>query len=136
MKRHSLRHALRVPDVAYAGNPASGFAIYDSYGYGGRRGWFVAGGTSAGAPQWSGLLAIANGVRIERGKSTLNAVSAVEAVLYGIASASYRTTFHDVTSGANGACGAVCDAMPGYDYVTGLGRPIAGNLVQALIDAP
>ncbi|MDN7672681.1 S53 family peptidase [Burkholderia oklahomensis] len=125
-----------VPDVAYDGDPASGFAIYDSYGYGGQRGWFVVGGTSAGAPQWSGLLAIANGVRVERGKSTLNAVSAVEAALYGIASAAYRTTFYDVTSGANGACGAVCDATPGYDYVTGLGRPIAGNLVQALIDAP
>ncbi|KVK74120.1 S53 family peptidase [Burkholderia sp. MSMB1498] len=125
-----------VPDVAYDGDPASGFAIYDSYGYGGQRGWFVVGGTSAGAPQWSALLAIANSVRVERGKSTLSALSAVEALLYGIASASYQTAFYDVTSGSNGTCGSLCDAMRGYDYVTGLGRPIAGSLVQALIDAP
>ncbi|WP_179404715.1 S53 family peptidase [Burkholderia guangdongensis] len=126
-----------VPDVAYDADPATGFAVLDSYGYLGERGWFVVGGTSAGAPQWSGLLAIANGVRITRGKMTLNAVGAAQAVLYGLASSpAYAANFYDVTAGSNGACGALCNAAVGYDYVTGLGRPIVSHLIQALIDAP
>ncbi|MDF3084784.1 S53 family peptidase [Burkholderia sola] len=125
-----------LPDVAYDADPASGFAVYDSYGYAGQSGWFVVGGTSAGAPQWSALIAIANSVRIARGKTTLNAVSAIQSVLYGLASSAYATNFRDIVSGSNGACGTLCTAATGYDYVTGLGRPIAANLVQALITAP
>ena len=37
------------PDVAYDADPYTGFAVYDSYYYGGG-GWFDIGGTSAGAP--------------------------------------------------------------------------------------
>ncbi|WP_334042279.1 S53 family peptidase [Burkholderia ambifaria] len=125
-----------VPDVAYHADPASGFAVYDSYGYAGQSGWFVVGGTSAGAPQWSALIAIANSVRIARGKTTLNAVGAIHTVLYGLASSAYATNFRDIVSGSNGACGTLCTATAGYDYVTGLGRPMAVNLVQALIAAP
>ncbi|AIO37590.1 S53 family peptidase [Burkholderia sp. AU19243] len=125
-----------VPDVAYDADPASGFAVYDSYGYAGQRGWFVVGGTSAGAPQWSALVAIANGVRIARGKTTLNAVGALQTVLYGLASSAYAANFRDIVSGSNGVCGTLCNAAAGYDYVTGLGRPMAANLVQALIAAP
>ncbi|WP_038774415.1 hypothetical protein [Burkholderia pseudomallei] len=94
------------------------------------------GGEFLSETQYDGQFMSANGVWVKRGKATLNAVSAAEAVLYGIASASYQTSFYDVTSGVNRACGSLCNATPGYDYVTGLGRPIASNLVQALIDAP
>ena len=125
-----------VPDVAYSADPASGFAVYDAYGYQGQRGWFVVGGTSAGAPQWSGLLAIANSVRVSNGKTTLNAVNAINAALYTIAGAAYTTDYHDIASGTNGLCGALCTAVSGYDYVTGLGSPAAYHLVGALIDAP
>ncbi|HEF5178512.1 TPA: S53 family peptidase [Burkholderia cenocepacia] len=125
-----------LPDVAYDADPASGFAVYDSYGYAGQGGWFVVGGTSAGAPQWSALIAIANSLRIAHGKTTLNAVSALQTVLYGLAASAYAANFHDIVSGSNGACGALCTATTGYDYVTGLGRPMAANLVQALIAAP
>ncbi len=34
------------PDVSFDANPNTGFAVYDTYGY---RGWYVIGGTSAGA---------------------------------------------------------------------------------------
>ncbi|KUY83093.1 S53 family peptidase [Burkholderia sp. RF4-BP95] len=125
-----------VPDVAYDSDPASGFAVYDSYGYAGQRGWFVVGGTSAGAPQWSALVAIANSLRIARGKTTLNAVSAIQSVLYGLASSAYVANFRDIVSGSNGTCGTLCTTAVGYDYVTGLGRPIAANLIQALMAAP
>ncbi|MGC2944285.1 S53 family peptidase [Burkholderia ambifaria] len=125
-----------VPDVAYHADPASGFAVYDSYGYAGQSGWFVVGGTSAGAPQWSALIAIANSVRIARGKTALNAVGAIHTVLYGLASSASATNFRDIVSGSNGVCGTLCTATAGYDYVTGLGRPMAADLVQALIAAP
>jgi hypothetical protein len=39
-----------------------------------------------------------------------------------------------VTSGGNGSCGTVCQAAGGYDYVTGLGSPNAGNLIPALVN--
>ena len=51
------------PDVAYDASPSTGFAVYDSYPYeiGGRASaGSQVGGTSAGAPQWAALLAIAD----------------------------------------------------------------------------
>jgi subtilase family serine protease len=51
------------PDVSYAGDPATGFAVYSSTPYLGQSGWFQMGGTSAGAPQWAGILAASNSLR-------------------------------------------------------------------------
>ncbi len=45
------------PDVSYDANPYTGFAVYDTYG---GNGWAEYGGTSAGAPQWAALIAIAD----------------------------------------------------------------------------
>lgn len=121
-----------VPDVSYDADPNTGFAVYDSIRYKGQKGWFQVGGTSAGAPQWSALLAIANSMRIANGKGTL---SATGNAIYAAAAASvYNVNFHDVTSGSNGSCGALCTAMPGYDYVTGLGSPWANNIIPALVN--
>ena len=39
------------PDVAFDANPATGYAVYDSFAYDGAApGWAQIGGTSAGAP--------------------------------------------------------------------------------------
>src|SRR5205807_5405207 len=46
-----------VPDVAFNGASASPFAVYDTAAYGG---WLTVYGTSAGAPQWAALVAIAD----------------------------------------------------------------------------
>jgi hypothetical protein len=80
------------------------------------------GGTSAGTPQWAGLLAIADQGRALAGKPALtDAASAV----YGLpASAS-----HDVTAGGNGAV----NAGPGYDRITGRGSPYADRVVSGLV---
>jgi subtilase family serine protease len=51
------------PDVAYDANPSTGFPVYDAAD----NGWFTVGGTSAGAPQWAALIAIAN-----QGRQVLN----------------------------------------------------------------
>jgi subtilase family serine protease len=118
-----------VPDVAYDADPNTGFSVYDSFSYNGQTGWFNVGGTSAGSPQWAGLLAIANSMRVAQGKATLNLSGAN---LYSAASSAYSWNYHDVTSGTNGTCGAICTATSGYDYVTGGGSPVANNLINTL----
>ncbi|RQS70182.1 peptidase S8/S53 subtilisin kexin sedolisin [Burkholderia sp. Bp8963] len=122
-----------VPDVGYDANPSTGFAVYDSVTYQRQAGWFQVGGTSAGAPQWSALVAIANSLRAAAGKSRL---SAAYNTLYAAGKSAYGSNFHDVTTGSNGNCGAVCNAAGGYDYVTGLGSPHAPALVPALVSQP
>ena len=57
-----------VPDVVYDGNPTTGFAVYDSS----NGGWVTLGGTSAGAPQWAALIAIADQIRATDGKASLD----------------------------------------------------------------
>ena len=124
----ALRRA--TPDVAYAGDPATGFAVYSSTSYDGQSGWFQMGGTSAGAPQWAGILAAANQLRKAVGKPLLSAVNAsgatpLHTLLYGTGVRS-TSALADVTTGSNGTCGTVCNAGPGYDTVTGLGSPRRG----------
>ena len=56
------------PDVAYDASPSTGFAVYDSTPYNGTSyGWMQIGGTSAGAPQWAALVAIADQGRAAAG---------------------------------------------------------------------
>jgi hypothetical protein len=108
-----------VPDVAYDGSGGSPFAVYDSYGY---SGWVEVYGTSAGAPQWAGLVAIADQGRALAGKSSLDGATQTLPAIYQLPS----SDFHDVTSGNNGGHFATA----GYDLVTGRGSPEA-NLVMA-----
>jgi subtilase family serine protease len=116
-----------VPDVAYGADPNIGFAVYDSVKYNGQSGWFQVGGTSAGAPQWAGLFAIANAIRLG---TSMTPLTLPDADLYPAAGTAGN--FHDVTSGTNGTCGSLCTAAPGYDDVTGLGSPVTSNLMSSL----
>lgn len=117
------------PDVSYNANPGTGYAIYDSMGISGVTGWFQVGGTSAGTPQWAALVAIANSMRAAERKTNL---SSTNTILYSLAKSAIATNFHAVTQGQNGNCGQICDALPGYDYVTGLGTPQVSALVSSL----
>jgi len=91
---------------------------------------FAWGGTSAAAPQWSALIAIANSMRAATRKSPLSSTNGDS---YTLAKSRIGVYFHAVTNGTNGSCGAVCDAGPGYDFVTGLGSPQAAKLIAALV---
>ena len=122
-----------VPDVSYNANPGTGYAIYDSIGINGYAGWFQVGGTSAGAPQWAALMAITNSQRAAVRKANL---TSTDATLYSTAKTNLGNYFHAVTTGTNGSCGVLCDALAGYDYVTGLGTPQSKVLVAALISHP
>jgi subtilase family serine protease len=107
-----------VPDVAYNASSNSPYAVYDStYG-----GWIEVYGTSAGAPQWAALVAIADQGRALVGQGTLDGASQTLPTLYRLP----QSDFHDITSGSNGGY----SAGTGYDLVTGRGSPI-GNLVVA-----
>ena len=110
------------PDVAYNASSGSPYAVYDSSGYGG---WIEVYGTSAGVPQWSALVAIADQGRALQGEGTLDGPSQTLPALYQMPS----SNFHDITTGSNGAY----SAGPGYDLVTGLGTPIANLVVSSLV---
>jgi subtilase family serine protease len=101
------------PDVSYNADPATGVAVYDSYASGG--GWGQYGGTSAGAPQWAALIALA-----DQGRTTKLSSSGTLTALYN---APCSTNFHNVTG--NGA-------TTGYDLAAGLGSPRANALISYL----
>ena len=127
-----------VPDVAYHADPQSGFVVYDSNTYLGSTGWQEIGGTSAGAPQWAALMAIANSIRRKAAPSKAP-LTGSNPHLYSIATdPGYASNYHDVTAGnnTNGHCGPLCTATKGYDFVTGLGSPNAANLINALASLP
>lgn len=91
------------PDVSYNADPSTGFLVYDSYGYNGGRGWFIVGGTSAGAPQWAAIYTF--------GKTATNPNF--------YANIHYGTIFSDIIEGSN-----KYSAGLGYDLATGIGSPI------------
>ena len=125
-----------VPDVAYNANVNNGFPVYDSNPFQGSTGWHEIGGTSAGAPQWAALLAIANSLRKSAGKQTLTGSNPS---LYSAATgASSSINYHDIVAGTNtnGQCGPLCSATVGYDFVTGFGSPNAANLISELSSLP
>lgn len=101
------------PDVSYNGAPETGFAVY-------RGDWQTVGGTSAGAPQWAGLIALANEERAANGLGTLNQT---QALVYRLPT----EDFHDVVVGSNGY-----SAGFGYDLVTGRGSPYADRIIEDL----
>ena len=122
-----------VPDVSYNSNPSTGYAVYDTYGMSGQSGWFQVGGTSAAAPQWAALVAIANSMRTAQRKARL---SSTDTPLYALGKTSANADYHPVTQGSNGNCGTMCTAGAGYDYVTGLGTPKAPAMIAALVAKP
>lgn len=138
------------PDVSYDGDPNTGFAVYDSVPDQGFSGWEEVGGTSAGAPQWAALVAIADQGRTLAGTGTLDGATQTLPLLYSLYSApdttgysTYASDFNDVqTTGGGqfhwrfGGFGANDNpATAGYDTATGLGSPVAGPIVDALINA-
>ncbi len=105
------------PDVGYDADPHTGYYVEENGS------WYAVGGTSAGAPQWAGLIADVNQGRAALGMGTLG--SSLLPAIYGVSSAD----FHDVTSGNNGYA-----AGKGYDVVTGRGSPVANLLIRDLVN--
>ena len=118
-----------IPDVSF---PADNFLIYDTtiktpffQGHPEWAHWAVVGGTSASAPCWAGLIAIANQIR---GKP----LGLVQPALYSLKG----KDMHDITTGDN-SYGNIQGyrAVPGFDLTTGWGTPIASTFLPALAKA-
>ena len=113
------------PDVAFLADPNPGVYVYDSVPRFGQSGpWWHEGGTSLGAPAWSGLIADADALRTSEGLGTLDGASQTLPALYSLPA----TDFFDITTGSN----KTYSAGPEYDLVTGLGTPNAAQLVPDL----
>ncbi|MET7284304.1 hypothetical protein [Streptomyces sp. NPDC005573] len=95
-------------DVSAVADPATGVAVYDTYG---GSGWAVYGGTSASAPIIAGVYALAG---------TPGATDYPAKYPY-----SHTANLNDVTTGNNGTCSTsyFCTARAGYDGPTGWGTP-------------
>lgn len=121
-----------VPDVAYNAAIDGGVLVYYSAEGPSTAGFYLFGGTSAGAPQWAGIFALANQLRAQNGKTPLGFANPA---IYSIAQlASYPADFHDITVGNNTLVGTTdgFSAQPGYDLATGWGTPNVANLVRDL----
>ena len=129
-----------VPDVAYQASARTGVLVYmtepattaSSTGCGGANpcsiGWFVVGGTSAGSPQWAGLIAIADQMA---GRD----LGYINPKLYQIGNdpVRYANDFNDLSLGNNQTSTIPgYSASQGWDAVTGLGTPNAANLLPDL----
>ena len=94
--------------MAAVADPATGVAVYDTYG---ESGWLEVGGTSAYSPIIASVYALAG---------TPAAGSNTASYPY-----SHTANLFDVTSGSDGSCSPayLCTAQAGYDGPTGLGTP-------------
>jgi len=137
-----------VPDVAYNAGVDGGVLAHWGVGliyYGLVTGpsdpnysliFFIFGGTSAGSPQWSGLVALADQMAHRR-------IGFINDTLYAISHSSkqYGAAFHDITSGNNILPISDTETIPGFqagkgwDAVTGLGTPKANVLVPLLANS-
>jgi subtilase family serine protease len=120
-----------VPDVAADGDPVTGIAVITGNPGGG---YAISGhaGTSASAPLWAGIIALAD-------QYARRHLGFVNPAIYRIArSSQYHRAFHDVTAGSSNTAefphGTITGyrAVPGWDPVTGWGSPDAQVLVPLL----
>jgi subtilase family serine protease len=130
---HGVGSMRGVPDVAADANPnpGSGLPVVTANSGGG---YTISehGGTSASAPIWAGIIALAD----QYAKRHLGFVNPA---IYRIArSQRYQQAFHDITAGAINTAtfphGTITgyQAGPGWDPVTGWGSPNAQVLVPLL----
>jgi subtilase family serine protease len=130
----------QIPDVTYEASFAHAILVIMSCTAAdpaacGQAGTFVFGfaGTSAGSPQWAGLVALADQTKGGR-------IGSMNSALYSLAG-SNASYYHDVTVGDNsvpadpdtpGTPITGFSATKGWDAASGLGSPKANSLVPAL----
>ena len=106
-----------IPDVCGNADPATGYQIRIDGGD------YVIGGTSAVAPLWAGLIALANQ---QNGKSA----GFIQPAIYAAKAAS---AFNDIIQGTNYSGSPIgFSAGPGWDACTGQGSPIATQLITVI----
>ncbi len=127
-----------VPDVSIDAAVNGGVLVAVSYIPSGKQGgpWHVFGGTSAGSPEWAGLIALGDQFAGHR-------LGFINKALYKIGNGGeYNEAFHDITVGNNSFIGTDSKGKPvaikgfaastGWDPASGWGSPIAANLIPLL----
>ena len=109
-------NARTTPDVSLDADNKSSVLIYDGH-------FDSVGGTSFSAPAWAALIAIADEARAADKESSLDGPTQTLPDLYQLS----KNDYHDITQGNNGYSAGV-----GYDFVTGLGTPVASRVVGDL----
>ena len=135
------RECREVPDVSADGDPATGYFVYttapDPSGSGANTPqWVVEGGTSAAAPLWAALTALANALPSCRSA----ALGFENPSLYSLATQPGNladvSLASPVTGAANndalGTNGGLFPTTLGYDMTTGLGTPNAAQIAAGL----
>jgi kumamolisin len=115
-----------VPDVSLDGNPTTGYIVYSGGG------WRLFGGTSAGAPLLSAMIADADSYSLANGGRRMG--GSANAFFYANAGA---PLFRDITVGSNNIYGqtSLYAATAGYDMASGLGAPDGAALASLLLAA-
>lgn len=118
------------PDVSYNAAFDGGVVVV----LGGKHG--VVGGTSAAAPQWAAIVALANELRGRQGRLPLG-IATPQLYMLARDRGDYRQDFHDITTGTNALFGDLYGlpgfgADRGYDLPTGLGTPDVSRLLKDL----
>ena len=120
-----------VPDVSADAAIDTGYLVYwDGNGENSdSNAWISVAGTSAAAPVWAALFALA-----DEESTCSTPIGFANPGLYSAAASNYAGDFYDVTSGNNDLLGASGSytASTGYDQASGLGTPIASTLAPAL----
>lgn len=114
-----------VTDVSFNADPFTGQMTVVTNPAGATR-WLSMGGTSVGAPQWAGILAVANARRALVGAAPLGRI---HASLYGPLAAA-GGNFNDVTEGSNGSP-VWARAGARYDIPSGWGTPRVAAFLAA-----
>jgi subtilase family serine protease len=129
--RPPLRKSRGVPDVAYNAGVVGGVIVHLGFlpGFPPSGAFFIFGGTSAGSPQWAGIIADIN-------QAVGHQMGFLNNRLYKLGkSGKLAAIFHDITVGDNSFGGVEgFSALPGWDLATGWGTPNFGGLLKALHD--
>lgn len=149
--KNSYSNGMReTPDVSLDADPATGYPVYCTAGSncsgggilgGGSGGWITVGGTSAAAPMWAAMVALANEQAAKLGKKPLGFLNPA---IYKIAGGShYGSDFHDITPPSNtslpsnndetGLNGGAYPVTQDYDMATGWGSFNAAKLAADLV---
>ena len=116
----------QLPDVAAVADLTTGWDIYSAQA---DPQWQVVGGTSAAAPLWAALMALADQALAQR---HLPAAGLADPALYDFGTNPGKfpaKAFHDVTLGSD----LYYPATPGWDFATGWGSPDASAVVDDFI---
>jgi subtilase family serine protease len=125
--------ARTTPDVSYNAAVNGGVLVFTSFL--GIPVWFVVGGTSAGSPQWAGIIALVNQARMEEGKGPIGFLNPV--IYTKLTATQISKDFHDITIGNNTLVGtrAGFSAGVGWDDASGWGTPNVASLVADLTNS-